>query len=88
MPSLLCTYILPSLLILIIIIIKSIFVCDRYGLLGPSGCGKSTLLQCIMGSMELDSGCIDLKATHLKDVGYMPQVNIEIGGLIFIDFNI
>eukprot|EP00102_Acyrthosiphon_pisum_P025305 XP_016662515.1 PREDICTED: ABC transporter G family member 23-like isoform X2 [Acyrthosiphon pisum] len=44
-----------------------------YGLLGPSGCGKSTLLQCIMGSMELDSGCIALKAINLKDVGYMPQ---------------
>lgn len=47
-----------------------------YGLLGPSGCGKSTLLQCIMGTMTLDSGYIDLKAKHLKDVGYMPQVNI------------
>lgn len=56
---------------------------DRYGLLGPSGCGKSTLLQCIMGSMELDSGCIDLKAIHLKDVGYMPQVNMKFKGLIF-----
>ncbi|XP_008188488.1 ABC transporter G family member 23-like [Acyrthosiphon pisum] len=44
-----------------------------YGLLGPSGCGKSTLLQCIMGSMELDSGYIALKAINLKDVGYMPQ---------------
>lgn len=44
-----------------------------YGLLGPSGCGKSTLLQCLIGIMELDSGQIDLKAKHLKDVGYMPQ---------------
>lgn len=60
---------------------------NRYGLLGPSGCGKSTLLQCIMGSMELDSGCIALKALNLKDVGYMPQVNIESEGLIFIDLN-
>lgn len=55
--------------------------------MGPSGCGKSTLLQCIMGSMELDSGCIDLKAINLKDVGYMPQVNIEFERLFYIDFN-
>jgi len=52
------------------------FFFDSYGLLGPSGCGKSTLLQCLIGIMELDSGQIDLKAKHLKDVGYMPQVNI------------
>ncbi|XP_025200634.1 ABC transporter G family member 23-like [Melanaphis sacchari] len=44
-----------------------------YGLLGPSGCGKSTLLQCILGTLPLDSGFIDLKVESLKDVGYMPQ---------------
>ncbi|XP_060841940.1 ABC transporter G family member 23-like isoform X1 [Rhopalosiphum padi] len=44
-----------------------------YGLLGPSGCGKSTLLQCILGSLPLDSGCIDLQVESLDDVGYMPQ---------------
>ncbi|KAL5245483.1 hypothetical protein ACI65C_012893 [Semiaphis heraclei] len=44
-----------------------------YGLLGPSGCGKSTLLQCILGSLPLDSGYIDLQAKSLEDVGYMPQ---------------
>lgn len=49
---------------------------NSYGLLGPSGCGKSTLLQCIMGTMKLDFGSIELKAGRLKDVGYMPQVNI------------
>lgn len=49
----------------------------RYGLLGPSGCGKSTLLQCILGSLPLDSGYIDLQAKSLEDVGYMPQVNIQ-----------
>jgi ABC-type Fe3+/spermidine/putrescine transport system ATPase subunit len=48
-----------------------------YGLLGPSGCGKSTLLQCLIGIMKLDSGSINLKAVNLKDIGYMPQVNIE-----------
>lgn len=44
-----------------------------YGLLGASGCGKSTLLQCILGTISLDSGTIDLKANYLRDVGYMPQ---------------
>ncbi|XP_060878331.1 ABC transporter G family member 23-like [Metopolophium dirhodum] len=44
-----------------------------YGLLGPSGCGKSTLLQCILGALPLDSGCIDLQAKSVNDVGYMPQ---------------
>ncbi|VVC43843.1 ABC transporter-like,P-loop containing nucleoside triphosphate hydrolase,AAA+ ATPase domain,ABC [Cinara cedri] len=44
-----------------------------YGLLGPSGCGKSTLLQCILGSIALDSGSINLKVQSLSDVGYMPQ---------------
>jgi len=27
--------------------------------------------------MELDSGCIDLKTEYIKDIGYMPQVNIS-----------
>ncbi|VVC31700.1 AAA+ ATPase domain,P-loop containing nucleoside triphosphate hydrolase,ABC transporter-like,ABC [Cinara cedri] len=44
-----------------------------YGLLGPSGCGKSTLIKCILGSIPLDFGCIDLKVDSLKKVGYMPQ---------------
>jgi ABC-type Fe3+/spermidine/putrescine transport system ATPase subunit len=48
-----------------------------YGLLGPSGCGKSTLLHCILGTMTLDSGTIDLKVESLKDVGYMPQVKLQ-----------
>jgi len=52
------------------------FICS-YALLGPSGCGKSTLLRCILGTMELDSGCIDLKAEYIMDIGYMPQVNIS-----------
>lgn len=48
-----------------------------YGLLGASGCGKSTLLQCILGAITVDSGSVYLKANNLKDVGYMPQVNIQ-----------
>jgi len=52
------------------------FIFYSYGLLGPSGCGKSTLLQCILGALPLDSGCIDLQAKSVDDVGYMPQVNI------------
>lgn len=52
------------------------FFFHSYGLLGPSGCGKSTLLQCILGTMTLDSGTIDLRAARLKHVGYMPQVNV------------
>lgn len=49
---------------------------NSYGLLGPSGCGKTTLLQCILGTMKLDSGFVDLNVECLRDVGYMPQVNI------------
>lgn len=52
------------------------FIFYSYGLLGPSGCGKSTLLQCILGVLPLDSGCIDLHAKSVKNIGYMPQVNI------------
>ncbi|XP_050422032.1 ABC transporter G family member 23-like [Adelges cooleyi] len=44
-----------------------------YGLLGPSGCGKSTLLQCILGTISLDSGFVEMKINKLTDVGYMPQ---------------
>lgn len=58
------------------IYIEVFHVFNSYGLLGPSGCGKTTLLHCILGKKTLDSGCVDLKANSLKDVGYMPQVNI------------
>lgn len=59
------------------LIFTEMFFFYSYGLLGPSGCGKSTLLQCILRTLTLDSGSIDLKVECLKDVGYMPQVSTK-----------
>lgn len=50
----------------------------RYAFLGPSGCGKTTLLKCIVGRMRLDAGEIILGVRHRSQIGYMPQVCMEI----------
>ncbi|XP_050422029.1 ABC transporter G family member 20-like isoform X2 [Adelges cooleyi] len=44
-----------------------------YGLLGSSGCGKTTLLNAILGKLTLDSGTIEVDASSVLEIGYMPQ---------------
>ncbi|XP_046712273.1 ABC transporter G family member 23 isoform X2 [Silurus meridionalis] len=53
-----------------------------YGLLGPSGCGKTTLLKCIVGTLKISRGNINVLGKPPafpghevpgKMVGYMPQ---------------
>uniref|UniRef100_A0A3Q3WKV5 Uncharacterized protein n=1 Tax=Mola mola TaxID=94237 RepID=A0A3Q3WKV5_MOLML len=53
-----------------------------YGLLGPSGCGKTTLLKCIVGTLKISRGHINVLGKPPafpghdvpgKMVGYMPQ---------------
>ena len=49
-----------------------------YALMGSSGCGKSTLLSCIVGSLYLDGGSVEVLGSFgseipMKKIGYMPQ---------------
>lgn len=49
-----------------------------YGLLGPNGAGKTTLIRIINQITLPDSGSVildgePLKASHVKDIGYLPE---------------
>ncbi len=49
-----------------------------YGLLGPNGAGKTTLIRIINQITLPDSGSVildgeALKASHIKDIGYLPE---------------
>lgn len=49
-----------------------------YALMGSSGCGKSTLLSCIVGSLTLDGGSVEVLGSFgseipMRKIGYMPQ---------------
>ena len=46
--------------------------------MGSSGCGKSTLLNAIVGLVQLDAGEIKIPSLGKKDVGFMPQVSINL----------
>lgn len=49
-----------------------------YALMGSSGCGKTTLLSCIVGSLNLDGGSVEVLGSFgselpIRKIGYMPQ---------------
>src|SRR5690606_8897738 len=49
-----------------------------YGLLGPNGAGKTTLIRIINQITLPDSGSVfldgePLSATHIRDIGYLPE---------------
>ena len=46
---------------------------DRVGVIGPNGAGKTTLVNCLLGSMEPDSGTVRLGAQ--VDPGYYRQTH-------------
>ena len=59
-------------------------------IVGPSGCGKTTLLSAIAGTLEFDSGEIDVYGTALhqaraKDITLFRRRNV---GFIFQQFNL
>ncbi|PKM40715.1 MAG: hypothetical protein CVV04_05870 [Firmicutes bacterium HGW-Firmicutes-9] len=49
------------------------------GVLGPSGAGKTTLVKCILGTLKLDGGTVEIQGTHMPNlrlmdrIGYMAQ---------------
>lgn len=49
---------------------------QRWGLLGPNGCGKTTLLRCLLGSIEPDSGSVQLGVG--VQIGYFDQQLAEL----------
>jgi len=49
------------------------------GVLGPSGAGKTTLVKCLLGTLKLDGGAVEVQGTCMPNlaimdhVGYMAQ---------------
>lgn len=70
--------------------------------MGPSGCGKTTLLKCIVGTLKISQGHINVLGKPPKfpghnvpgkKVGYMPQVNttqylLMLKGVVFFLFGL
>ncbi|MHB8908858.1 MAG: ABC-F family ATP-binding cassette domain-containing protein [Syntrophales bacterium] len=50
----------------------------RVGLVGDNGTGKTTLLRAILGSVDLDSGTIEIPDRKRVTIGYLPQDLIEL----------
>lgn len=45
-------------------------------LVGPNGAGKSSLIKAIAGLIQPSSGSINFIHCSLKDIGYLPQLNL------------
>ena len=44
------------------------------GVLGPSGAGKTTLVKCLLGTLKLDGGAVEIQDTHMPNLAIMDRI--------------
>ena len=44
------------------------------GVLGPSGAGKTTLVKCLLGTLRLDGGDVEVQGTHMPNLAIMDRI--------------
>jgi ATP-binding cassette subfamily F protein 3 len=59
---------------------------SRVGLVGDNGTGKTTLLRTILGSIDLDSGSIEIPDRKRVTIGYLPQDLVELEPVPLMDY--
>ena len=59
---------------------------SRVGLVGDNGTGKTTLLRAILGSVDLDSGSIEIPDRKRVTIGYLPQDLVELEPIPLMDY--
>jgi ATP-binding cassette, subfamily F, member 3 len=59
---------------------------SRIGLVGDNGTGKTTLLRTILGSVDLDSGSIEIPDRKRATIGYLPQDLVELEPIPLMDY--
>ena len=58
----------------------------RVGLVGDNGTGKTTMLRAILGSVDLDSGSIEIPDRKRVSIGYLPQDLVELDPIPLLDY--
>ena len=44
------------------------------GVLGPSGAGKTTLVKCLLGTLKLDGGEVEVQGTQMPNLSIMDRI--------------
>lgn len=44
------------------------------GVLGPSGAGKTTLVKCLLGTLKLDGGTVEIQHTRMPNLSIMDRI--------------
>lgn len=44
------------------------------GILGPSGAGKTTLVKCLLGTLKLDGGSVEIQNTRMPNLAIMDRI--------------
>jgi len=44
------------------------------GVLGPSGAGKTTLVKCLLGTLKIDGGEVEIYDTHMPNLAMMDRI--------------
>ena len=58
----------------------------RVGLVGDNGTGKTTMLRAILGTVDLDSGAIEIPDRKRVTIGYLPQDLVELEPVPLMDY--